>query len=84
CFLIILQRSNPAQMHSLVFPYLLFLSLLVRNQQNTKKILVLLDLFKEKWGILGELPKDLPSSLSSFDKQKNSNYKRELEFSLQD
>jgi len=71
-------------MHSLVFPYLFFLSLLVRNQQNTKKILVLLDLFKEKWGILGELPKDLPSSLSSFDKQKNSNYKRELEFTLQD
>jgi len=68
-----------------VFPYLLFLSLLVRNQQNTKKILVLLDLFKEKWGIQGgELPKGLRSSLSSFDKQKNSNYKRELEFTLQD
>ncbi|KEQ35615.1 hypothetical protein SK137_1417 [Streptococcus mitis] len=37
-------------MHSLVFPYLLFLSLLVRNRQNIKKILVLLDLFKENQG----------------------------------
>ncbi|KXA58301.1 hypothetical protein HMPREF3228_01865 [Streptococcus mitis] len=35
-----------------MFPYLLFLSLLVRNQQNIKKILVLLDLFKENRGHL--------------------------------
>jgi len=53
-----------------VFPYLLFLSLLVRNQQNIKKILVLLDLFKEKWGIQGELPKCFVSPSSSLYKQK--------------
>jgi len=57
-------------MHSLVFPYLFFLSLLVRNQQNTKKILVLLDLFKENQGLQEELPKRLASKLSAINEQK--------------
>jgi len=43
-----------------------------------------LTFLKKIKGVQEEIPKRLASKLSAINEQKNSNYKRELEFTLQD